>query len=106
GRTFMPGYWTQTPEGWRWVAGFWASQQTPDMLYTSQPPSSLDNGPSMPAPDENSTYLPGIWVYRASRWVWRPGDWAPFQVGRVWVPPHYAWTPNGYLFVDGYWDAP
>ena len=26
--------------------------------------------------------------------------------GRVWIPPYYQWTPNGYVYVDGYWDYP
>src|SRR5262245_26542768 len=27
GRTFVPGYFTQTDQGWRWVPGFWVSQR-------------------------------------------------------------------------------
>jgi hypothetical protein len=26
------------------------------------------------------------------------------QPGFVWVPPHYRWTPGGYLYIAGYWD--
>lgn len=105
-RTFVPGYWNNTPEGWRWVPGFWSNSQQPDVPYTPEPPAPLDSGPQYPAPDDNSTYIPGVWIYRDSRFIWRPGYWAPYQEGRVWVPPTYQWSPNGYLFVDGYWDWP
>ena len=30
----------------------------------------------------------------------------PVQPDWLWVPAHYVWTPNGSLFVDGYWDRP
>ena len=106
GRTFVPGYWTQTPNGWRWIAGFWSDPNQPDMPYAPEPPAPLDNGPSLPPPDDNSMYIPGVWVYRDSRFIWRPGYYSQSLLGRVWVPSHYVWTPNGYLFVNGYWDLP
>src|SRR5437763_31716 len=61
---------------------------------------------AQPAPDDNASYIPGSWVYRDTRWLWRPGYWTSFQLGRVWNPAHYLWTPGGYVFVDGYWDYP
>lgn len=105
GRTFVPGYWQHTEDGWRWVHGFWAneSQQVP---YTPEPPAPLDTGPSMPQPDENSIYVPGVWVFRDGRFIWRAGYYSPVQVGRVWAPPRYIWTPAGYIFIEGYWDLP
>jgi hypothetical protein len=105
-RTFIPGYWTQTDDGWRWVSGFWSNPQQQETPYTPEPPATLDNGPQLPAPDDSSTYIPGVWVYRDQRFIWRPGYYAPFQEGRVWQPPHYNWTPYGYCYVDGYWDYP
>ena len=106
-RTFVPGYWQHTPDdGWRWIAGFWAGANQPNVPYTPEPPAPLDNGPSMPAPSDDAVYVPGSWIYRDTRFVWRPGYYSALQVGRVWVPAHYAWTPNGYLFIDGYWDYP
>lgn len=106
-RSYVPGYWSQAPEGWRWVAGFWSNARLQDTTYTPEPPAPLDaNGPALPAPDENSLYVPGTWVWQVDRFVWRPGYWSAAQDGRVWVPPHYLWTPNGYVYVDGYWDYP
>jgi WXXGXW repeat (2 copies) len=106
-RTFVPGYWQHTTDGWRWVAGFWSDSKQQEVPRTPEPPEPLDKaGPSMPAPNDNAVYIPGSWVYRDSRFIWQPGYYAALQVGRVWVPAHYVWTPNGYLFVDGYWDYP
>ena len=50
--------------------------------------------------------IPGVWIPRDTRFVWRPGFWRPFRPGYVWAPASYAWTPGGYVFVDGYWDYP
>jgi hypothetical protein len=105
GRKYVAGYWAHTDEGWRWVPSYWTSDQK-NLAYTPPPPASLDNGPSMPAPDSDSMYIPGSWVYRDERFAWRPGYYAAEQAGRVWTPPSYVWTPNGYAYVDGYWDYP
>jgi hypothetical protein len=106
GRQYVPGYWANTAEGWRWVPGFFASEQQPDVTYVPQPPASLDTGPSVPAPDNNSFYSPGVWVYNGTEFVWRPGFWSPYKTGYVWVDAGYQWTPSGYVFVPGYWDYP
>ena len=106
GRQFVPGYWSHTAEGWRWIPGFWSDANQPDVPYTPEPPAPLDNGPQMDPPDADSIYVPGVWIYRSERFIWRPGYYAPVRVGRVWVPSHYVWTPNGYLFIEGYWDWP
>jgi hypothetical protein len=105
GRRYVAGYWTQTDEGWRWVSGFWASEQREEIPYVPEPPATLERGPSVPGPDENF-YVPGSWVWRDERFVWRPGFWSPYQSGRVWTHAHYVWTPGGCVFVDGYWDYP
>ncbi len=105
-RQFVAGYWANTDEGWRWVPGYWANPNQPEQQYTPQPPAPLDDGPSLPAPDDNSTYLPGFWQYRNENFAWQPGYWSPLQSGRLWVGPRYEWTPRGYLFCNGYWDLP
>jgi hypothetical protein len=105
GRRYVPGYWTNTPEGWRWVPGFWSAD--PQAVPTvPPPPESLESGPSAPPPDDNSAYVPGMWLFQSGRFAWRPGYWTAFRPGLVWVPAHYVWTPAGYIFVDGYWDLP
>jgi hypothetical protein len=106
-RQWVPGYWSETQGGWQWTPGMWApaGQQQPDYVPEA-PPDSLDNGPSVPAPDENSFYIPGAWLYQSTGFAWRPGYWSTIRPGYCWTPAHYDWTPAGYCYVSGYWDYP
>src|SRR5581483_726268 len=106
GRRWLAGHWQETDKGWLWVAGFWTPANTDRLQYLPPPPPTLDNGPPTPAPDENSTYAPGCWVYRETRYLWRPGYWVAYTPHWVWTPAHYAWTPGGCLFIADYWDHP
>jgi hypothetical protein len=105
-RQWVPGTWQEVEGGWQWVPGFWGPVGQEDWQYLPTPPPSLDDGPSTPAPQANSTYVPGCWIFRQSRFMWRPGFWCPYQPGWLWIPAHYVWTPGGCLFVEGYWDHP
>jgi hypothetical protein len=107
GRQWVPGYWTHASDGWQWVPGFWAGAEQEQVSYLDQaPPASLDNGPSEPAPDDNSFYVPGAWLYRDTGYVWRPGYWTECVAGAVWIPAHYRCAEAGYVFCNGYWDYP
>ncbi len=106
GRQWVAGHWVEATGGWQWVPGFWASTAQAQLQYIDQaPPESLEDGPSVPAPDDNSFYVPGSWVYRDG-YAWRPGYWSTVRAGYVWVPAEYVATPAGYCYVDGYWDYP
>src|SRR5262249_41890818 len=104
GYQFVPGHWVQTEGGWRWVPGFWAPQSQGELQYLPEPPAPLEVEPSLPPPNDDAVYVPGYWSYGDSRYLWRPGYYALGRPGRVWISPRYLWTPNGYLFVNGYWD--
>src|SRR5262249_17893954 len=106
-RQWVPGYWSETEQGWQWTPGLWApaQQQQPDYV-PEPPPDSLDNGPGVPAPDDNSFYVPGSWLYQSTGYVWRPGFWRAIRPGFCWTPAHYCWTPAGYCYVSGHWDYP
>jgi hypothetical protein len=106
GREWVAGYWAQVDGGWQWVPGFWAESGVQELAYYPAPPDPVDAGPSEPAPTPDSTFVPGNWVYRETRYVWRPGFWSVYRPGQVWIPAHYVWTPAGYLYVEGYWDYP
>jgi hypothetical protein len=106
GRQWVPGYWTHTDEGWRWVHGMWADERQDELRYVPEPPAPLETEPSLPPTAEDSSWVPGNWVYRDTRFVWRPGYWSPYRADRVWVAPRYNWTPIGYTYNDGYWDYP
>jgi hypothetical protein len=108
-RQWVAGYWTQVQDGWQWTPGFWADATgtqaaQAQVTYLPPPPPSIDTGPSVPAPQADSIYVPGNWLYAQSRYQWRPGFWYAPRAGWVWIPAHFVWTPSGYLFVDGYWD--
>src|SRR5262249_32662582 len=88
------------------VAGFWAAAGVQDVQYLPAPPPSVAEGPATPAPDANSTAVPGCWVYQQTRYLWRPGYWVANRPDWVWMPAHYVWTPSGYLFNEGSGDHP
>src|SRR5262249_11699782 len=69
GRRYVRGHWAQSGEGYRWVPGFWAPEAQEQLEYVPQPPAPLDEGPTLPAPDDNSTYVSGYWVYSQSRYA-------------------------------------
>jgi hypothetical protein len=106
GQRWMPGHWQEIDKGWLWISGFWTPDGTTEVQYLPPPPPTLEQGPSAPAPDANSVYISGCWVYTDTRYLWRPGHWIAYRPDWVWVPACYIWTPSGCLFVDGYWDHP
>src|SRR5438105_4324367 len=62
-RKWVPGHWSQADKGWQWVAGFWGPADQEKIEYLPEPPDSLDRGPKTAAPDQESVYEPGMWVY-------------------------------------------
>jgi hypothetical protein len=106
GRDWIPGHWAGVDGGWQWAPGFWAESNQQELAYYPPPPDPVDAGPSVPAPTATSVFVPGNWVYRETRYAWRPGFWSDYRPGWVWIPAHYVWTPAGYLYVEGYWDYP
>jgi hypothetical protein len=105
-RRWVSGYWTEAQDGYQWLSGFWAPLEDPQVQYLPEPPQSIEEGPTSPAPSEQYFWVNGCWIYQRGGYAWRPGYWAPFYEGWVWVPAHYVWTPRGCIFVDGYWDYP
>jgi hypothetical protein len=103
GRHWVPGYWQQEDAGWQWVSGYWGAQAQSEEQLLPAPPTPIAEAVP-PAPDANSGYVPGCWIFQSNGYYWRPGFWAPFRVGWIWITPCYIWTPGGYVFVDGYWD--
>jgi hypothetical protein len=106
GQTWTPGFWNAVDDGWQWVSGYWAPDNLQEVQYLPPPPTSIDTGPTVAAPDADSLYAPGVWVYQTGRYLWRPGFWYHARPNWFYIPAHYVWTPAGYLFVPGYWDYP
>lgn len=106
GRRWMPGHWQEVEQGWVWITGFWGPAALQQVQYLPPPPPSIETGPTVAAPDANSFYVGGCWVYVGGNYRWQPGYWTAYRPGWVWIPAHYVWTPVGCLFVNGYWDFP
>jgi WXXGXW repeat (2 copies) len=106
GQQWVPGYWNQVDGGWQWTHGVWTPVDQADAQYPPAPPASIESGPNCDPPAADSIWSPGCWFWKESRYVWRPGCWVAHQPDWNWVPAHYAWTPCGSLFVEGYWDYP
>src|SRR5262249_8665002 len=62
GRQWVPGHWQEVDGGWQWAPGFWAAAHQEEVQYVPPPPPTIDAGPSTPAPDATSSYVPGCWV--------------------------------------------
>lgn len=106
GRTWVPGDWQQVDGGFQWVPGFWADAGQQEERFLPPPPETLEQGPSSPAPGDNYLWAPGCWQWRAETYVWQPGFWYAAQPDWVWIPNHYCYTPQGSVYVNGYWDYP
>lgn len=106
GRTWVPGEWQQVEAGFQWLPGFWADEQLEDQPLLPQPPATLEQGPSGPAPGNNYLWAPGCWQWHQSNYAWQPGFWYAAQPDWVWVPNHYSYTPRGAVYIRGYWDFP
>jgi hypothetical protein len=104
GQQWVPGHWEAVDDGSQWVAGYWTPLEQATAEFLPQPPDPIQESEGV-APNANSVYVPGTWVWR-DRFLWRPGFWMAFRPGWVWIPAHYIWTPAGYIFVNGYWDYP
>ncbi|WP_367870551.1 hypothetical protein [Luteolibacter sp. Populi] len=106
GRQWVPGYWSDLNDGrWQWTSGYWADSENTQVDYVEEaPPASVDAGPNIEAPDEDSTWIPGNWRYAETRYVWSPGYYTPLRPDWTWVPSRWCWSPRGYSYVDGYWD--
>lgn len=103
-RQFVPGYWREVQGGHQWVSGFWQIRRAETVQYLPSLPESLENGPVGAPPQPDYVWVPGVWVWRQPTYLWRPGHWIAPRYNWVWIPDHYTWTPNGYVFVSGYWD--
>src|SRR5438132_8109150 len=99
GRKWVPGYWAEVAAGRQWVPGFLAGGGVQQVNYLEDPPpDSLDYGPTTPAPDDDSFYVPGSWLHRTTRYVWCPGYWSSYRRDALWCPARYYATPRGYLY--------
>ncbi|BBO32704.1 hypothetical protein PLANPX_2316 [Lacipirellula parvula] len=104
GRRWVPGHWTAADAEFQWVPGFWAGEQVQEVQMLPLPPETLEVGPSSPAPAANFFWVPGCWTWNGGAYDWRAGYWYAGQNNWVWIPDRYCYTPQGAIFISGYWD--
>src|SRR5262249_41912949 len=118
GKEWVAGYWREQSGQHQWVSGFWQNAAAPPpqgntapnananaVTYYPEPPAPPNVAPPGEAPDANSFYVPGYYVWQGDHYAWRAGYWGRIRTGYVWVPSHYRWPPSGYVFIAGYWDV-
>jgi hypothetical protein len=107
-KNWVAGYWREDGGKWQWVPGFWSEAQQAaekhEVTYLPAPPAAPETAAPGAAPNADSFYVPGQYVWRGDAYAWRAGYWARVQPGYVWVPAHFRWTPYGYVYINGYWD--
>jgi len=105
---WVAGYWRDDSGKWQWVPGFWAEAQQEaekhDVTYLPKPPDPPETAAPPAAPNVDSFYVPGQYVWRGDGYAWRAGYWGRVQPGYVWVAAHFRWSPYGYVYINGYWD--
>ncbi len=104
GQQWIPGYWHPAVNGFQYVSGFWTGDDVAEVAYLPTPPTSLEEGPSSPAPGADYFYVPGSWAYQSNDYQWQPGYWSGVQENWVWIPSQYVWTPRGCVHQQGHWD--
>lgn len=107
GRRWVPGAWHRTDEGFVRSTGYWADGDPQALTYVATPPrykGSLLLSDSLAA---DQLWIPGCWVPAADgQFTWREGFIAERRANWDWVPAQYVWHPQGWIFVEGYWDYP
>lgn len=110
GHQWIEGYWKKLPEGWVWIRGFWSPVNRNALFFiTDVPPDSIDERvPFPPSPQEAYFWMPGYWSYEkeSGQFSWISGRWEFFREHVIYIPGHYIWRENGYVFVPPYWDWP
>jgi WXXGXW repeat (2 copies) len=57
-----------------------------------------------PCPEVGYMWTPGYWGYSPNGYFWVPGTWvvAP-QPGLLWTPGYWGWGGSAFIFHGGYW---
>ncbi|MGE0757029.1 MAG: carboxypeptidase-like regulatory domain-containing protein [Pirellulaceae bacterium] len=109
GRRWRPGQWARTADGFVRVSGQWVPGDAEKQTFVSTPPAYQGRFPLADSLAANEVWVPGCWVPAPDaeqKFAWRQGFVAQRMANWEWVPAHYTWTPDGWAFVEGYWDYP
>jgi len=73
---------------------------------TPPPPPAAPQTTDIPgtAPAPNALWIPGYWAFDGRRYTWAAGHWEiPPPDARSYIAAHWESRPEGYVFVQGYW---
>ncbi|MFO0863693.1 MAG: hypothetical protein U0744_03380 [Gemmataceae bacterium] len=76
------------------------------LTIKQQPPDPLPEVPPEVRPeDENAQWIPGYWSYDPdqNQFIWVSGVYRVSPPNRVFVPGHWANTPDGWTWIPGFW---
>jgi hypothetical protein len=97
----------QSDEGPRRVEGFWVKQGVTQLALLADPPPAIpEKAVVTKEPPRGQFWVPGYHVVVEGKYQWREGFGAKAIRDWVWTPSHTVWTPEGWAFVDGFWDYP
>lgn len=110
GMQWISGYWKRYSEGWVWIRGFWSDLPESKLRPIAEiPPDPIDEKLGQaPAPADSYFWVPGFWSFdwHTRNYVWNSGKWEALDVNWVYVPAHYIWREEGYVFAPPFWDWP
>ncbi len=108
GHQWIPGQWKYFDEGWARLPGFWSRIDLSEIDYIAKRPPDPIAEDEEESPKDNSFWIPGYWSYDKSSddYSWLNGRWEQLDPDWVFVPSHYTWREDGYVFIAGYWDWP
>lgn len=108
GMIWIEGKWVEQSKGAIWYHGFWSPTAEADLSIVDQaPPDQIDESvPQKPAGDY--FWVPGYWEFDHIEhdYIWYKGRWHPISENWQYMPAHYVWRQNGYMYIPGYWDVP
>jgi hypothetical protein len=69
------------------------------------PPAPTNTSVTTPPPAPNALWIPGYWSFDGYRYTWAAGRWeVPPANAHSYVAAHWESRPDGYVFVQGYWE--
>ena len=103
---WVPTTWIDSDDNWIRVRGFWKNENLENIAYIRDwIPDNLDEVMSDP-PGDDYFWIHGNWKYteEQSSFIWFDGRWQLFDPNWIYIPAHYVWRPDGYIYIEGYWD--
>ncbi len=108
GQQWIAGYWEKFEDGWVWLNGFWNDKPLDQVDFIKEAlPAAPEEAPAE-SPGRQFFWSPGYWDYdiTGKNFDWVAGEWQPLDPNWVLVPAHYEWRPDGYIFIEAFWDWP